>query len=225
MNILELCRQKADATKTDCGQEKDNNTIVNDLQKFLSLAFMLVIPMDRARTYYELELEKTFVYGIYSEGRFTPVSSMQDPSTAIWYIHLMPGDYKTGSIYGECWTRMPNVQFSDGQKLYEYIDRWLRDGREYRHECNHNFFFRHSRNYNKLNSGDWTNRIKNLFEMETGMPVTPNEIRRMYVTYLNNQQATNAELRGATSAMHNSQNILDSIFIYASGLTVGFENL
>ncbi|MBD0328271.1 MAG: hypothetical protein ICV68_17770 [Pyrinomonadaceae bacterium] len=43
----------------------------------------------------------------------------------------------------------------------------------------------------------------------------------MYVTYLNNQQATNAELKGAAKAMHhsqsmqeriyNSQNILDSI--------------
>jgi hypothetical protein len=221
IGVLELYRQRADATKMDCGVERDKNTIINNLQTFLSLAFMLLIPVDRARTYYELELGKTFVHGIYSGGRFTPASLMQDPSIAVWYIHLMPGDYKTGKIYGEYWGIMPNVQFSDGQKLYEYIDRWLNEGREYKQKCNHNFFFRQMEKYKALNSSDWGKRIKEVFAHETGIPVTPKELRKMYVTYLNDQQATNAELKGAAKAMHhsqsmqekiyNSQNILDSI--------------
>jgi len=198
MDVLELRRQKADATKSDCGDKRDKNAIVNDLQTFLSLAFMLLIPVGRSRTY-ELELGKTFVYGIYSGGRFTPASLMQDPSTATWY---MPDDHKTGFLGREYWTIMPNVQFSDGQKLYEYIERWLQIGREYEHQCDHNFFFRQKKTYKALNSSDWTGRIKNVFEMETGIPVTPNELRKMYVTYLSNQQATNAELKGAAKAMH-----------------------
>ncbi|MGI2907945.1 hypothetical protein [Tolypothrix sp. VBCCA 56010] len=221
INLLELCRQKADATKDYYGKIRNKNAIVNNLQTFLSLAFMLLIPVDRARTYYELKIGETFVYGIHEGGRFTPVSKMQDPSAATWYIHLMPGDYKTGKIYGEYWGIMPNVRFSDGQKLYKYIDRWLNEGREYKQKCNHNFFFRGSIKYEGLNAGDWRGRIKQVFAQETGIPVTPKELRKMYVTYLNNKQATNAELKGAAKAMHhspnmqeriyNSQNILDSI--------------
>jgi len=221
INLLELCRQKADAIRMGCGRKRDKNAIVNDLQIFLSLAFMLLIPVDRARTYYELEIGKTFVRGIYEGGRFTPESKMQDPSIAVWYIHLMPGDYKTGKIYGEYWGIMPNVQFSDGQKLYEYIDRWLNEGREYKQKCNHNLFFRQIKKYETLNSSGWSGRIKDVFAQETGIPVTPKELRKMYVTYLNNQQASNTVLKGAAKSMHhsqsmqekiyNSQNILDSI--------------
>jgi len=117
----------------------------------------------------------------------------------------MPDDYKTGLFYGESWTIMPNVQFSDGQKLYEYIERWLQIGREYKHKCNHNFFFRQKKTYKALNSSDWTGRIKNVFEMETGIPVTPNELRKMYVTYLfSSQQATNAESSAAMRQAINS---------------------
>lgn len=205
MDVLELRRQKADATKSDCG---DKNAIVNDLQTFLSLAFMLLIPVDRSRTYYELELGKTFVYGIYSGGRFTPASLMQDPSTATWYIHLMPDDHKTGFLGREYWTIMPNVQFSDGQKLYEYIERWLQIGREYEHQCDHNFFFRQIRTYKALNSGDWNRRIRHVFEIETGIPVTPNELRKMYITYLNNQQVSNAELSALSAAMQQGINLI-----------------
>ena len=221
MDVLELYRQRADATKSDRAETREKSAILESLQTFLSLAFMLLIPVDRSRTYYELELGKTFVYGIYERDRFTPARKMQDPSTATWYIHLMPGDYKTGKIYGEYWGIMPNVQFSDGQKLYEYIDKWLQSGREYKQKCNHNFFFRKVRKYDRLSVDDWGHRIKKIFAHETGVPVTPKELRKMYVTYLNNQQVTNAELKGAAKAMHhspkmqekiyNSQNILDSI--------------
>ena len=211
----------SDALKQIDGHERRKTAIINNLQIFLSLAFMLLIPVDRARTYYELEIGKTFVYGLHKGGRFIPASLMQDPSAAIWYIHLMPGDYKTGKIYGEYWGIMPNVQFSDGKKLYEYIDKWLKSGREYKQKCNHNFFFRKTKTYEVLNSTDWNSRIKNLFAYETGIPVTPKELRKMYVTYLNNQKATNTELKGAAKAMHhssemqeriyNSQSIFDSI--------------
>lgn len=221
IDTLENCRLKADATKIRRGRKRDKNAIINDLQIFLSLAFMLLIPVDRSRTYYELEIGKTFVYGIYDGARFTPASKMQDPSTATWYIHLMPGDYKTGKIYGEYWGIMPNVQFSDGKKLYEYIDRWLNEGREYKQKCNHSFFFRRPQKYEGLDEDDWGRRIRHIFAQETGIPVTPKELRKMYVTYLNNQQASNAVLKGAAKSMHhsqsmqekiyNSQNILDSI--------------
>jgi hypothetical protein len=212
LNVLEICRKKADARKSDCGRERKEVSIVNDLQTFLSLAFMLLIPVDRARTYYELEIGRTFVYGLYKGGRFTPASKMHDQNLATWYIHLMPNDYKTGKSYGEYWGEMPNTQFSDGKKLYEYIDTWLNHGREYEQKCNHNRFFRGSRTYDEMNSDGWNYRIKNIFIYEIDVPVSPKELRKMYVTDLNNQKATNAELKGAAKAMHHSQNMQEKIY-------------
>jgi hypothetical protein len=226
VSILENFRQRANATMSDGNKIRNKNSIIHDLQRFLLLAFMLLIPVDRSRTYYELEIGRTFVYGINENGRFTPAAKMKDNCTARWYIHLMPEDYKTGKSYKEYWGIMPNVEFLDGTKLYEYIDKWLNDGREYKHKCNHNFFFRSLQNYEKFNSKNLSKCLRNIFAHATGIPVTPKELRKMYVTYLNNQQATNAELKAAAKAMHhstqmqekiyNSQHILDSIApIYA----------
>ena len=221
ISVLEYRRERANTTKTDYNVDRHKSAIVNDLQYFLLLAFMVLIPVDRSRTYSELEIGRTFVYGINEGGRFTPATKMKDKSTAKWYIHLMPEDYKTGKIYKEYWGIMPNVEFSDGTKLYEYIDKWLNEGREYEQKCDHNFFFRKTRIYEKLNSNDFGDYIRNMFIQATGVPVTPKELRKMYVTYLNNQNVSNAELKGAARAMHhsdqmqqkiyNSQTILESI--------------
>jgi hypothetical protein len=226
ISVLENYRERANATKSDLNHIREKSGIMNDLQNFLILAFMLLIPVDRARTYYELEIDKTFVYGINEGGRFTPATKIKDKNTAKWYIHLMPEDYKTGKIYKEYWGIMPNVEFSDGTKLYQYIDRWIKEGREYKQKCNHNFFFRKVQKYEKFHPKTLTCCIKNMFVSVTEVPVTPKELRKMYVTYLNNKGATNAELKAAAKAMHhspqmqekiyNSQTILDSIApIYA----------
>lgn len=191
---------------------RDRNAIINDLQAFLSLAFMILIPVDRARTYYELEIGQTFVYGVYNDGKFTPVDKLQDKTQAIWYIHLMPNDYKTGKIYKEYWGRMDNIDFGDGNRLYNYIDTWINQGRQYKQNCNHNYFYRKVLNYKQLNTTNWSLRIKAIFAQETGIPVTPKELRRMYITYLNNQGATNAELKGAAQAMHHSQRMQESTY-------------
>jgi hypothetical protein len=212
ITLLQICKKEADTITTCSGRMKQKNVAANDLQDFLSLAFMTLIPVDRARTYYELEVDKTFVYGIYKDDRFTPADRIKDNSQATWYIHLMPGDYKTGKIYGEYWGEMPDVEFSDDTKLYQYIDKWLNSQRNCNKKCNHNKFFRQKVTYQKMNKCDWTKCIKNIFVDMAKIPVTPKELRKMYVTYLNNQGATNAELKGAAHAMHHSPQMQEKIY-------------
>lgn len=187
-DVLEACRQKADATNNNAFSEINQINIINDLQRFLSLAFMLSTPVDRARTYYELEIGRTFVYGLYQGNQFTPAHKIEDNSEATWYIHLMPDDYKTGKSHGEYWQIMPNKEFSDGKKLYEYIDRWLNQGREYRQRCNHNFFFRDTKEYKNLNSHQWSQRIQNIFMSLSGVSVCPKELRRIYISHYLSEQ-------------------------------------
>ena len=193
-------------------RRRTKNTIINDLQIFLSLAFMILIPVDRARTYYELEIGRTFVYGLYEadSNRFTPVNKLEDKSKAAWWIHLMPDDYK---IRGkEYWGEMPNVQFDRDNDLYSYIDMWINEGREYGQKCNHNCFFRGAIKYKTLKHRDWYLRIKQIFAQETDVPVTPKELRKMFITYLNNDGATDAELKGAAEAMHHSRKMQETVY-------------
>lgn len=222
-NILEVLRKRFHCLKTESivntkGKEyirktpRTTNAKYNNLQVFLSLAFMILIPVDRARTYYELEIDRTFVCGLYKDGRFTPLEKLQDKNQALWYIHLMSEDYKTGKIYKEYWGIMPNVEFQDGNNLYGYIETWINEGRECNQKCDHNYFFRQTRNYKALSVGDWSGRIRAIFTQETGIPVTPKELRKMYITYLNNKGATNTQLKGAAQAMHHSQKMQESVY-------------
>ena len=220
ISVLEILRKRfhclftISISKLGYSQSKKRETqaIMNDLQLFLSLSLMLLIPTDRARTYFELEIGKTFVYGLHVDNRFVPVEKLTDKNEAIWYIHLLPDDYKTGKHYKEYWGVIPNVIFEDGQKLYDYVDTWINQGRDCQQKCNHKYFFRGINNYLPLNGCAWTSRIKNIFVNETNIPVTPKEIRKMYITHINNQGATNAELKGAAMAMHHSQRMQESVY-------------
>ena len=179
--------------------------LYNSLQVFLSLMFMAVIPPNRARTYYELEIDRTLVYGIYERGRFVSKDYMTESDLCQWYIHLEPQDYKTGKRYGEWWSPIPNPEFSDGSKLYEYIKKWLQEGREYNQPCNHNYFFRGINSYKPCYLADWYNRIRTIFVSNVGIPVTSKELRKIYVTYLKDSGATEAELEAAAYAMQHSR--------------------
>jgi hypothetical protein len=212
IDVLQVLRLRADLLTSKNRKPRNKAAVNNDLQAFLSLAFMTLIPTDRSRTYYELEIGRTFVHGLLQDNKLTPVDKLKDKTQAMWYIHLMPDDYKTGRIYKEYWGIMPNVEFEDGKKLYEYIDKWITEGRDCNGNCNHNLFFRQTKTYKVLNAGDWCRRIKTIFESQTGVPVTPKEIRKMYITHLNNSGATNAELKGAAYAQHHSQKMQESVY-------------
>jgi hypothetical protein len=60
--------------------------------------------------------------------------------------------------------------------------------------------------------GDWRQRIKNIFVREAGKPVTAKELRKMYVTYLKDSGASEAELEAAACAMHHSRRMQSQIY-------------
>jgi len=195
-----------------CSLKRKKTAIFNDLQYFLSLAFMTLMPPDRSRTFYELEIGRTLVKGILENDIFTPEDKLKDKSATKWYIHLESDGYKTGKIYGEFWGEIPNYQFNDGALFYDYIEMWINEGRNCGRNCTHNFFFRGTDNYQKLTSEGWKDRIINMFYQEVGVPVTPKELRKMYVSYLKDQGVSEAELEGAAWWMKHSRMMQSKIY-------------
>lgn len=154
-------------------RKRTTYALARDLQDFLSVTLMVAIPPDRSRTYYELELGRTLLYGRFEGRSFTPVERLEDTSQAAWYIHLGIEDYKTGKSYGNYWAPIPNQNFTDGKRLYDYIEEWLSWGRESHGPVDHNFFFRGVSDRGSLTSNDWGNRIVSLMDRETGVAVSP----------------------------------------------------
>lgn len=220
--VLEKLRLRADAEYTHSrskrykkGFERKKRTLYalsTDLQIFLSFAFMILLPPDRSRTYYELEIGRTLVYGLFEGRSFTPFEKLKDPSQALWYIHLEMRDYKTGRKYGTYWAPIPNTTFLDGKKLYEYIDKWLGKYRESHNPVEHNYFFRGCSDCAPLNHSDWNQRIAMVFERETGVQVPPKELRKMFVSYLKDKKASRSELEAARTAMHHSEKMQNQIY-------------
>ena len=191
-----------------CRSKRPKSSVSLSLEKFLILGFMVLMPPDRSRTFQELEVGRTLVQGIFDGSAFMPKHRIQEPSQARWYIHLQPDDYKTGRIYGEWWGEVPNVQFADNKTFYDYIQRWWGDGSGEGERSifnpNHNFFFTTPCG-SPHTAHSFTSCVRRMMQRLTGMPVTPKEFRKMYVTYLKNIGASESELEAAATWMHHSR--------------------
>ena len=56
-----------------------------------------------------------------------------------------------------------------------------------------------------LTAGSMWERVRDAFFKHTVVPVTPKELRKMYVTYLKDSGATEAELEAAATRMRHSR--------------------
>jgi hypothetical protein len=190
--VVVYCRSKS-VKKGYSETLRNDAPLAYELQRFLSIAFSLLVP-SRSRTFYDLRIGETFLEGILLNNQFVPASVLRQQkdwenlrSKVRFYINHQPEDYKSGKAMprvllenGGWWAEIPNIDFQ-GQCLYDYIYRWLEWGRCIHGTPAHNNFFCRTNNYNEiLDSGDWGTRIKNIFRFWTDVPVCPSSIRKMF---------------------------------------------
>lgn len=219
IRVMEATRLRAEEelarsiTKKGLQERKRTDyALQGDLQDFLSIAFMVLMPPDRSRTYCELELGKTMLQGIFDDLRFIPVEEMSNPSKALWFIRLEPDQYKTGKAYKTNYIPITNFHWEDGKTLYGYINHWLTWGREWDGELNHQFFFRGTITNRPLTSKDWLARIRYIFDRESNVAVPPKELRKMYVTYIKQEGVTEEIADSSAAAMRHSRKTQGQIY-------------
>ncbi|MBD2114934.1 MULTISPECIES: hypothetical protein [Cyanophyceae] len=168
---------------------RPERAMAQELQRFLSIAFSVIFP-SRSRTFYELEIGKTFKEGyLYSNG-FIPADELRANGKADeirFYVHHGVDDYKTGSSMPTVllnndgfWVELPNLQFGN-KDLYGYVRQWLDWGRSARGPVNHNYFFRMARSTRPVpGPKSWAERIKWMIEWWTGVDVPPANLRKMF---------------------------------------------
>jgi hypothetical protein len=176
----------------------------SDLRQFLIVAIYGAMPPGRVREYYEMEIGRTLVQGIYQNGVFIPVDKMDDPAQAEWWFFLAPADYKTGKKYG-CWqSKIPNIKYGNGKYLYDYIQDWIDKWRLIFKPKNHNRLFITTKG-KPLSGANLKSIVKSATNRFTGVAVNPCSLRKMFVTYLKDSGATEAQLESAAAFMRHSR--------------------
>ena len=199
--ILETHKQHVDDLNLYCTrkdgtaytQTRLQKHIAQDLQRFLMLAFLCVVPPLRRRSLAELELGRTLVHGMETESGFIPREKMSNPAEAIFYYDMLPDDYKTGKTYGHYFVSIPNYRFKDGSYFYDYLNKWLYEG--YREklllngQIHQHLFVRRKNNEKGSLCGDpisdksYSSVIAELTEKFSGIKIRPQMFRAIYRTH------------------------------------------
>lgn len=193
---------------------RDEIEIANDLQRFLSLALPVLAFPSRPRTYYDLQIGRTFKEGLIQNKKFYSVEQLKEQpwwdGEVKYYIHHQEGDFKTSKRqpayireYG-WWAEIPDIPFSDQTTLYMYIHRWLIWGRHVNGSPKHNYFFFQVNKRGPLSGGDFGSRIKNMFDERYGVKVPPQNLRQMFVTHLKENQAPPEVMEAEACALQHS---------------------
>jgi hypothetical protein len=214
LEVIRKVQQEADLrTQPSTGKPLAEGTIARNIQRLLILLFFMAYPPDRSRTVYELEVGRTLRFGHYANGKFKNVEQMKNKADAAWWLHLLPADYKTGDTYEEVWDELPDTPIGflgNGKTLYYYLDLWQNKHRAVfkpTHKC-----LLTSRTGKPLDADSMYRKVRELFFKHTGIPVTPRELRTMYVTYLKDSRATEAELEGAAARQRHSRKMQSEVY-------------
>lgn len=228
LDVIKGLRLEADLETIKAGNQRINRALsakAKSLQDFVLLGFFVLIPPSRQRVIRELELGRTLKYGIFFNGQFTPVEKMTNSSEAKYYIHLQPEDYKTGDIYKEWIGEFPNTEFPDGSKFYDYLNRWLFRGYQDKNGDWHGMREviaapsvktvlvgeNLGKPYDIRRMGQ---KIKNIFTRWTGVPISPQDLRHLYRTYIDDPAtgATAEEKESAAFWMRHSSRTAKKIY-------------
>lgn len=216
--VIAQCEQSRRIIGKKKGQPKRSlKRVGRDLQRFLIIGLFIVLPPDRNRTVRELEIGRTLLQGRLEGGLFTPAERLPIGTEPRWYIYLGEDDYKTAKFYGESWTEVPDTPLGNNLGFYHYLDLWIQEYRPL-FDPNHEVLFVTTKQGKKTAQGEpqgrgnLTLRVASDFEKYTGVSVTPQRLRPMYVTQLKSMGVESHVLEAAAVAMHHSRAMQDRVY-------------
>jgi hypothetical protein len=203
-------------------KERLPKVISQDLQRFLMLSLLCVVPPLRRRTLSELELGRTLVHGILKPSGFISRNKMTDSTQARYYYDMLPDDYKTGETYGHYFVEVPNYYFQDGSCFYDYLNKWLYEGYRQQllsHEQIHQYLFVHIRNTTKdslsgtsISSDSYGSIVAHVMEKFTGVAYYPQVFRAIYRTHYVNMGASPEVLDALAFFMQHSPETAANVY-------------
>ena len=197
---------------------RNKETIGKDLQRFIVLGLLTLVPPSRCRVIRELKIGKTFKHGTFKDGVFIPKEDLHDPKEAKYYIHLQSKDYKTGDKYGEWLAEFPNHTFIDGKTFYDYLDRWLYEGyrevimKQSKSKNKHDFLLMKGVKGVPYTQESFSAMISAIFRNATGEKLFPHKLRTIFRTYVANKNPNQTELDSIAFWMRHSTKTAKEVY-------------
>jgi hypothetical protein len=201
-------RPRQDGSKRIEKTERTSFVRARQLQHFLILALLTAMPPSRARVMYELEMGRTLKRGYKENGVF--IENANSPKSE-WWLFLKPQDNKTRKEWS---CKIPNPVYGNGKSLYDYLQDWWEVWRPVltpQHNCLFSCTATDALG-KSLNSASYGSVVTHAINRFTGVPVNPHSIRSMFVTYLKDNRATDAELDSAAKFMRHSRQTQEEIY-------------
>ncbi len=201
-------RPRKDGRKPIEKIKRTSYTRARQLQHFLILALLTAMPPSRARVMYELEMGRTLRRGYKENGVFIEDANSRKSE---WWLFLQPKDNKTRKQWS---CKIPNPVYGNGKSLYDYLQEWWEVWRPVL-KPQHNCLFSTSSTASPgkpLDSASYGSVVTHAINRFTGVPVNPHSIRSMFVTYLKENRATDAELDSAAKFMRHSRQTQEEIY-------------
>ncbi|BAQ66962.1 hypothetical protein [Geminocystis sp. NIES-3709] len=184
-----------------------------NLQNFLILALFTVNTPDRQRTIRELEYGRTLKYGkLDNNGFLIPLQPMEDKAQeGRYFLDQKPEDHKLGDK--SRFFAINNPRYEDGTYFYDYLNKWLFQGfRDILAQPTTKTVFVRAKTGLPYESKEMSSKVGYLFKKKTGVSIGPHKLRNIFVTYLANSNATDAERRAAAFQMNHSLEIADKTY-------------
>ena len=156
---------------------------------------------------YELEMDRTLRRGYKENGLFIENANS---SKSEWWIFLKPKDNKTRKEWS---CKIPNPVYGNGKSLYDYLQEWWEVWRSVL-KPQHNRLFSTSSTSSigkPLDSASYGSIVTHDINRFTGVPVNPHSTRSMFVTYLKEHRANDAEMDSAAKFMRHSHKTQEEI--------------
>ncbi|WP_421654635.1 tyrosine-type recombinase/integrase [Leptothermofonsia sp. ETS-13] len=161
------------------------------------------MPPDRQRTFRELVEGKTLVRGVIRNGNFSPHPE------GLFHIKLEADDYKTGKIYGQHVLPIPEF-------LHPELEAWLNHWRGVLNP-NHNFVFTQLNGNPLIRETLYTLFRHAIYRASVvlfgeGRVPNPHLVRDMLVTYMYEEEASDAVMDGLALAMKHSRKTQKTLY-------------
>ncbi len=223
--VVEQVRQEYHHSVDGQGNPLSDKDRAIRLQKFLVLSFLSLIPPLRQRSFRELVVGRTLRKGMVVGEDFIPIDQMENPEQALWHICLAPSDYKTGDTYGYWYGAVGDFLYPDGRCFYKYLELWMETERTHLNPKS-NYLFIQETTGKQHTSSSMCQLVRSTVYRLTGVPVTPQCLRSMFVTHLKRLGVTDKELEAIALAMQHSKKMQGEVYNdqkQAEILKVAFE--
>lgn len=209
--VVEQVRQEYHHSVDRQGNPLSDKDRAIRLQKFLVLSFLTLIPPLRQRSFRELLVGQTLRKGMVVGEDFIPIDQMENPEHALWHICLAPSDYKIGDTYGYWYGAVGDFLYPDGRCFYEYLELWMEKERAHLNPKS-NYLLVQEKTGKQHTSVSMHNLVRSTVYRLTGVPVTPQGLRSMFVTHLKRLGVTDKELEAIALAMQHSKKMQGEVY-------------